>query len=85
MNNQGTAKDMTVGTPWKLIASFALPVFLRQLFQQFYNMVDTIIVGQYLGSDALAAVGSTGCLMFLVLGFANGIKTVPLYATFLIK
>ncbi len=46
---------------------------MGNLFQQFYNMVDTIIVGQYLGSKALAAVGSTGCIMFLVLGFANGI------------
>ena len=46
---------------------------LGNLFQQFYNMVDTIIVGRYLGEDALAAVGSTGCIMFLVLGFATGI------------
>ena len=51
----------------------SVPVLLGNIFQQFYNMVDTIIVGQYLGEDALAAVGSTGCLMFLVLGFANGI------------
>lgn len=57
----------------KIILLFSLPVLLGNLFQQFYNMVDTVIVGQYLGEDALAAVGSTGCLMFLVLGFANGI------------
>lgn len=66
-------KDMTVGSPMKIILLFSLPVLLGGIFQQFYNMVDTIIVGQYLGEDALAAVGSTGCLMFLVLGFANGI------------
>ena len=66
-------KDMTTGSPLKMILLFSLPVLLGNIFQQFYNMVDTIIVGQYLGEDALAAVGSTGCLMFLVLGFANGI------------
>ena len=65
--------DMTKGNPMKIILLFSIPVLMGNLFQQFYNMVDTIIVGQYLGSDALAAVGSTGCLMFLVLGFANGI------------
>ena len=65
--------DMTSGNPMRIILLFSIPVLMGNLFQQFYNMVDTIIVGQYLGSDALAAVGSTGCLMFLVLGFANGI------------
>lgn len=66
-------KDMTAGNPLKIIILFSIPVLLGNLFQQFYNMVDTIIVGRYLGEDALAAVGSTGCLMFLVLGFATGI------------
>ena len=66
-------KDMTMGSPLRMILLFSVPVLLGNIFQQFYNMVDTIIVGQYLGEDALAAVGSTGCLMFLVLGFANGI------------
>lgn len=64
---------MTVGSPMKIILFFSIPVLLGNIFQQFYNMVDTVIVGQYLGEDALAAVGTTGCLMFLVLGFANGI------------
>jgi putative MATE family efflux protein len=64
---------MTSGNPMKIILLFTFPVLLGNLFQQFYNMVDTIIVGQYLGEDALAAVGSTASLMFLVLGFANGI------------
>lgn len=67
------SKNMTEGNPLKIILLFSIPVLLGNIFQQFYNMVDTIIVGQYLGEDALAAVGSTGCLMFLVLGFANGI------------
>ena len=74
--NQGVqimTKDMTMGSPLRMILLFSVPVLLGNICQQFYNMVDTIIVGQYLGEDALAAVGSTGCLMFLVLGFANGI------------
>lgn len=66
-------KDMTVGNPLKIILLFSVPVLLGNLFQQFYSMVDTVIVGQYLGQEALAAVGATGCIMFLVLGFANGI------------
>ena len=65
--------DMTKGNPMKIILLFSIPVLMGNLFQQFYNMVDTIIVGQYLGSKALAAVGSTGCIMFLVLGFASGL------------
>ena len=66
-------KDLTTGSPMKIFIMFSIPILLGNLFQQFYNMVDTIIVGQYLGEEALAAVGTTGCLMFLVLGFANGI------------
>lgn len=64
---------MTAGSPLKLILLFCIPVVFGNLFQQFYNMADTVIVGRFIGEDALAAVGSTGCLMFLVLGFANGI------------
>lgn len=66
-------KDMTTGSPLKIIIFFSIPVLLGNLFQQFYNMVDAIIVGRYLGEEALAAVGSTGSIMFLVLGFAVGI------------
>ena len=66
-------KDMTTGNPWKIILFFSIPVLLGNLFQQFYNMADAVIVGQFLGEDALAAVGSTGSIMFLVLGFAMGI------------
>lgn len=66
-------KNMTEGNPLKIILLFSIPVLLGNLFQQFYSMVDTIIVGRYLGEEALAAVGSTGCIIFLVLGFANGV------------
>lgn len=66
-------KDMTSGNPLKIILLFSIPVLFGNIFQQFYNMFDTIIVGQFLGEDALAAVGSTGSIMFLVLGFAMGI------------
>ena len=66
-------KNMTVGNPWKIIISFTIPVLLGNLFQQLYNMVDSIIVGRFLGEHALAAVGATGCINFLVLGFAIGI------------
>ncbi|MCI8326887.1 MAG: MATE family efflux transporter [Lachnospiraceae bacterium] len=66
-------KDMTSGNPLKLILWFSLPVLLGNIFQQFYNMVDAIIVGRLLGEEALAAVGATGCIMFLVLFFAIGI------------
>ena len=66
-------KEMTTGKPYKLILSFALPMIFGNVFQQLYNMVDTIIVGKYVGVDALAAVGSTGAINFLVIGFALGI------------
>jgi len=66
-------KDMTTGNPLKLIAFFSIPILLGNIFQQFYNMADTMIVGRFLGEDALAAVGSTGSIIFLVLGFNMGI------------
>ncbi|MBR5714274.1 MAG: MATE family efflux transporter [Clostridia bacterium] len=67
-----TSKDMTKGTPWKLILSFALPVFLSQLFQQLYNTADSMIVGRFLGTDSLAAVSSSGNLIFLITSFFIG-------------
>ena len=66
-------KDMTKGSPLPVILQFTLPLIIGNIFQQLYNMADTIIVGRYVGADALAAVGSTGTIMFLVLGFAQGI------------
>ncbi len=67
--------DMTVGEPFKLLISFSIPVLLGDLFQQFYNMCDTIIVGKLLGENALASVGCTGPMNFLILGFVFGITT----------
>ena len=64
--------DMTVGSPFKHIIKFVGPTLLGYLFQQFYSMVDTIVVGQYLGKDALAAVGSTGSINFMIIGFCMG-------------
>ena len=66
-------KDMTQGSPLKLILAFAVPLMLGSMFQQFYNLADTIIVGRFVGVEALAAVGSVGGLNYLVLGFVNGI------------
>lgn len=66
-------KDMTHGSPLKLILGFALPMAVGNIFQQFYNMADTIIVGRFVGVDALAAVGATGSLNFLILGFVLGV------------
>lgn len=66
-------KDMTQGNPMKLILGFSIPLLFGLLFQQFYSMVDTIIVGHYLGVDALAAVGATGSVNFLIIGFCMGI------------
>lgn len=70
---RSAVRDLTVGSPMKLILGFMLPLLFGMLFQQFYNMVDTIVVGQYLGVNALAGVGSTGSVNFLVLGFVIGI------------
>ena len=57
----------------KLILNFGVPLLFGMLFQQFYNMVDSVIVGKQLGVNALAAVGSTGSINFMVLGFCIGI------------
>lgn len=66
-------KDLTNGSPMKLVLSFMLPLLFGMVFQQFYNMVDTVVVGKFLGVEALAGVGSTGSINFLVLGLCNGI------------
>ena len=66
-------KDMTTGNPVKLILFFSIPLLIGNVFQQFYSMVDTIIVGRYVEVQALAAVGVTGSLSFLILGFTFGL------------
>ena len=65
-------KDLTQGKPMRIIIGFAIPLLLGMLFQQFYSLVDTVIVGKTLGVDALAAVGSTGSINFLIIGFCMG-------------
>lgn len=66
-------KDMTKGSPMRLILGFAVPLLFGLLFQQFYSMVDAVIVGHYLGVDALAAVGATGSVNFMIIGFCMGV------------
>ncbi len=65
-------RNLTVGNPRKLILEFAVPVFLSQVFQQLYNTADSLIVGRYLGTEALAAVSSSGTLIFLLISFFVG-------------
>lgn len=67
--------DMTKGSPIKLIIQFMIPMCLGNIFQQFYNIADSIIAGRFLGVDALAAIGSTGSLIFLVTGWLNGLTS----------
>lgn len=66
------ARDLTVGNPYSLIISFALPLLLSQVFQQLYNTADSLIVGQFLGTEALAAVSSSGSVIFLLTSFFDG-------------
>ena len=72
MDTKKTIRDMTSGSPMRLILGFAVPMLLGILFQQLYSMVDTVMVGRFLGADALAAVGSTGAINFMVNGFVIG-------------
>ena len=67
--------DMTKGNPVKLILLFSIPLLIGNIFQQFYSMVDTVIVGRYLGVNALAAVGTTGSMAFLINGFVTGLTS----------
>ena len=68
-------KNLTEGSPARLILMFTLPLIAGNIFQQLYAFVDTLIVGRFLGVEALAAVGCTGSLMFLMLGFVIGFST----------
>ena len=68
-------QDMTKGNIVKLILLFSIPLLIGNIFQQFYSMVDTIIVGRFIGVEALAAVGSTGSMAFLVNGFVTGLTS----------
>ena len=70
---KSVTKDMTNGSPMKLILQFCIPLFFGMLFQQFYSMMDTVIVGKFLGVNALAAVGATGSINFMIIGFCMGV------------
>lgn len=76
----GKMYDMTKGNPTSLLLKFSLPMVIGNVFQQFYNMVDAIVVGQFVGANALAAVGATGSITFLffslVLGLSSGIGII---------
>lgn len=73
LKNTESSTLLTEGIIWKKIMAFAIPIFLGNLFQQLYNTADSLIVGNFIGSDALAAVSSSGNLIFLMVGFFNGI------------
>ena len=78
-------RDMTTGSPLRQILTFCIPLLIGNLFQQFYSLADSIIVGKMLGTNAFAAVGSTGSLHFLVIGFALGVCsgfTIPISQSF---
>ena len=74
-NSNNAVRDLTEGEPAKLIFFFTLPLIAGNVFQQLYGFVDTLIVGRFLGVEALAAVGCTGSLMFLMLGFVMGLTS----------
>jgi Na+-driven multidrug efflux pump len=74
MMKKDTSMMMTEGPIWRRIIAFAIPVFIGNVFQQLYNTVDSLIVGNFIGKDALAAVSSSGSLIFLMVGFFSGIS-----------
>ena len=75
LNRLFTAQDMTVGKPWKQITQFAVPMLIGNLAQQLYNTVDTIVVGKYVGDNALSAVGSASPILNLMLALFVGVAT----------
>lgn len=70
-----SAKDMTLGSPWKRIMEFSIPMLLGNIAQQLYNTADSVIVGMYVGDNALAAVGSAAPILNLLLALFVGIST----------
>ena len=71
--NTKNMQDMTVGSPAGHILRFALPLLIGNLFQQFYNMVDSLVVGNFVGANALAAVGACGSMNFLFFSLSSGL------------
>lgn len=85
MKKENAVLQMTAGAPLPLLLRFCLPILLGNLMQQFYNMVDAAVVGQFVGTGALAAVGATGSILFLVIGFVDGMCAgfcIPLARSF---
>ena len=75
MSAKRTDLDMTTGNPMSIIFKFTMTLLIGNMAQQLYNIVDTIIVGRFVNPLALAAVGSTGTIMFLMIGTSNGLVT----------
>lgn len=69
------SRSLTTGAPWRVILVFAVPLLIGNIVQQLYQVADAIVVGRWLGVDSLAAVGATGSLLFLLLGFAWGVTS----------
>lgn len=75
MDNQNKyVKDMTVGTPYKLLLAFAIPLLIGNVFQQLYNMVDSVIVGRFVSVNALGAIGTTASLQFFFFSLVGGLS-----------
>ena len=70
--NKGNTLDMTQGSPLRLLIRFSIPMLIGNLFQQLYNLADSVIVGRLLGSGALAAVGATASVSFLFFSVCSG-------------
>ena len=77
MSRSSSATLMTEGPIWKRMVAFAVPLFWGNLFQQLYNTVDSLIVGNFMGNNALAAVSSSGQLILLMVGFPPGWYRLP--------
>lgn len=70
--SSNNVNDMTVGSPMRAIFRFAVPLILGYILQQMYLIIDTVIVGRWIGVNALAAIGASTSIMFLIMGFCNG-------------
>ena len=75
MLRKNGSMDMTEGVIWKQLLGFAVPLMLGFVFQQLYNTVDSVVVGNFVGKEALAAVGSTGSIINTLIGFFTGLST----------
>lgn len=74
-----TSREMTAGPALPLIFNFTMPLLLGNLLQQTYSLVDAAIVGKFLGINALAAVGASSSVIFLILGFCKGVVVVSVF------